>query len=209
MRFIYLAIFMLGYVSYTHAEAELACTDNSSPRECYEASLSLVGKILGELRAKEAELDDKLASVSVPAGAVMAFDRNNGCPSGWRDYSIAMGRVIVGADPPAWTQADPRNRDEIDRALSARHFREPGGTESFKLDPDNLPSLEVLMSNRDNALFFTSEWASRNDDNHHNMVNLVKDKPDVGNYVSLKIEGKSAEKKFMPPYVPLYYCIKQ
>ena len=43
----------------------------------------------------------------VPANAVIAFDREGGCPSGWRPHSESGGRFIVGTigntpvnDPP-------------------------------------------------------------------------------------------------------------
>jgi hypothetical protein len=209
MRAIYLALLPLCFISSAYGESDFTCTDTSSARECYEAALSLVGKTIANLRAKEAELDSKLAAISVPSSAVMAFDRNDGCPPGWRNYTTAMGRMIVGADPPDWTPADARNRDELDKPLSPRPFKAPGGAESLRLDADNIPSLDIVMSNRDGELFFVRGWASRNDDNHQNMVNLVPQKPDSASLVSSRTMGKGLEKKYMPPFIALYFCIKQ
>lgn len=35
---------------------------------------------------------------TIPTGAVLAFDTNNECPSGWELYGKLAGRVLVGAD---------------------------------------------------------------------------------------------------------------
>jgi hypothetical protein len=38
-------------------------------------------------------------TIVIPSGAVVAFDRPDGCPEGWRaDISAAAGRMIVGVD---------------------------------------------------------------------------------------------------------------
>ena len=46
-------------------------------------------------------------SMTVPQGAVVAFDRDGECPAGWRPYGLAAGSFIRGVDrnpnrePPA------------------------------------------------------------------------------------------------------------
>ena len=62
----------------------------------------------------------------IPAGAVVAFDLSDGCPSeGWKEFTDARGRTIIGAGKG--------------EGLTPRAFREPLGVESFKLAPDQLP----------------------------------------------------------------------
>src|SRR4051812_42829939 len=90
--------FLIVIASTNSVLAQSGCTEKSTPRECYEAALELVGKTLATLQAKEKELDAKLASLSIPRGAVVAFSLKTGCPSGWTDYTEAMGRVVIGAD---------------------------------------------------------------------------------------------------------------
>ncbi len=200
----------------TPTNAQLTCTDKSTPRECYEAGLDLIGKTLATLQAKEKELDAKIAALTIPTGAIMAFDLRTGCPAGWKDYIEAMGRVIIGADPPNWIATRPRNRDGNDRQLTSKKFEEYGGSESFTLAQDEIPSLEVTITDRQSRpQYLWMHWASQNQDNNIGLIgySMTPQAPNRMNVAQpgpliLKTNSKGAEHKHMTPYISLFYCIK-
>ena len=73
-------------------------------------------------------------SVTVPLGAVVAFDREDGCPSGWRRHDFSAGRFIVGVqDSPAVS----------DRAHSRfpGHALTPTGVMAIRCKQFHLPDL--------------------------------------------------------------------
>lgn len=66
-------------------------------------------------------LEELLSLVALPQGAVVAFDRAEGCPDGWTNFSEAEGLVIVGA-----------NSDYV--------YRVQGGEKDILLADEHMPS---------------------------------------------------------------------
>lgn len=84
-------------------------------------------------------------SADFPKGAVVAFDLRDGCPVGWETFADAMGRVLIGSDPPDWTGG--RNLDLHKQPLKERKFRSAGGEEAHTLQIEEMPSHQHTMIN--------------------------------------------------------------
>lgn len=83
-------------------------------------------------------LRDVSFSVEVPPGAVVAFDREAGCPGGWsnvgRDESQRFaGRTFIVAGPRV-------DRETSDQTTLSRAFDDRGGTEEHTLIEAQVPS---------------------------------------------------------------------
>jgi hypothetical protein len=137
------------------------------------------------------------AAGAIPAGAVVAFDLKTGCPAGWKDLDEAVGRMVVGADPPDWSGA--RNLDENGKPLTARQFRVAGGTESKALDPKNLPAM--TLQSEDLKLVDVS------DSGNASVTAIVRTLNNVGKTnIQSQLPGSDQPIDKMPPYIPLMYC---
>ena len=88
-------------------------------------------------------------SVTVPRGAVVAFDLEGECPAGWRRHDNSAGRFIVGAitNPP---DEDPKigfdsraGRYSHPTEVVMAADRESGV--SVPADPDNMPPYIALQ----------------------------------------------------------------
>lgn len=68
-----------------------------------------------------------------PSGAVVAFDREDGCPPGWSEYGDADGRFIVG---------DGRHavHDTYGNEVAELEFGEEGGERTHRLSVSEMPS---------------------------------------------------------------------
>lgn len=71
----------------------------------------------------------------LPSGAVVAFDRDDGCPPGWSEYRDADGRFIVGTGRHS---VHDRYGDEVAEFESG----EVGGERTHRLSVDEMPSHE-------------------------------------------------------------------
>jgi hypothetical protein len=101
------------------------------------------------------DLDDRIAvleSTTLPAGAVMAFDRPT-CPAGWSIVSNAQGRTIVGLTPGGTLQGtlgaalsnleDRAHSHSVDPASATSSV---GGSHTHSVDPSNVTSSAVDLS---------------------------------------------------------------
>ena len=68
----------------------------------------------------------------VPSGAVVAFDREDGCPPGWSEYRDADGRFIVGTG--RHTEHDAYGNEVADL-----EFGEEGGERTHRLSVSEMP----------------------------------------------------------------------
>lgn len=140
------------------------------------------------------------ATTVLPEGLVAAFDRADGCPPGWIDYSNARGRVIIGATPP----------DGVSGGLTRREFQEQRGVETHALTLEEMPK------------------HTHDPGNPHDHF-IAYDLENEGQ-VSAKIDGPGGETlathtgfsggpdgadvgvatphENMPPYIALYFCRK-
>ena len=72
------------------------------------------GIVLAALAFSGGILVNMWLSVTVPKGAVIAFDidLDGSCPRGWRPYTDAEGRFIRGADPSPRIDPDVPHRSD-------------------------------------------------------------------------------------------------
>jgi hypothetical protein len=104
-------VFVYGqFVRSGMAQGPAACTDNSTPLQCYTAGLSQIGAARAEMQKTEADFNAKikqlqaqidiLQRIAAPPGSVLAFALGS-CPEGWSKYEAAVGRFVRGIDPAA------------------------------------------------------------------------------------------------------------
>lgn len=140
----------------------------------------------------EAGLDAIIACVqslqreSVPSGAVVAFDRPEGCPDGWADMGqVWRGRTLVAA---------------VSDTNDTYGFRRSGGEESVKLEPWHLPPHSHSMT-------LTGRWGDQYG-GPHGWGHDAGGQPPVTLRTS-NGDGLQGEAHYnMPPYIALYYCKK-
>ena len=75
---------------------------------------------------------DGVSINNFPSGAVVAFDREDGCPSGWSEYRDADGRFIVGTGRHSVHDAYGNVLDELE-------FGAEGGERTHRLKVKEMP----------------------------------------------------------------------
>lgn len=122
----------------------------------------------------------ELASL-VPSGAVVAFDRREGCPDGWDPFTKGAGRVIVG-------------EGEGDGVY--RVFDDRGGKSVVRLEPNQMP--EHRHVNR---------WLAK--ELREGDVGWIGKLGVIGETVQTANTGGGQAHENMPPFIVLYYCKKR
>lgn len=134
-----------------------------------------------------------LGNVGIPGGAVVAYSGQGSaesCPRGWKRFGAASGRVIVGA-------GENTNKDAIGVNLSQYNIGTVGGSENQLLTVEQLPPQTVSVSG-----FAVQSRVDRYEAGG-------KDYPVVTvSTGTINIGGGGAPVPNMPPFVALYYCIK-
>lgn len=190
----------LSQVHGVHAQVELsdACnleeqfSENSRANreslfECIENLVDGIGALRLQNLQLEATIEAMQARPTLPQGAVVAFDRLQGCPDGWTDTGDEWrGRVIVAAGPNA-------NDDYA--------FRRTGGVPEVQLEIENMPPHEHIISRAEGGMIAGSG------------VYYVEAVPGSGASTTTSgIEARSdlAESfENMQPYVALYFCRRE
>jgi hypothetical protein len=144
--------------------------------------------VAGVLKADPAFKQDISAKISpIPKATIAAFDVPN-CPEGWTEYANARGRTIVGAGQG--------------NGLTARAYRETGGSEQLRLSIDQLPPHSFSAR----VPFVLNSAGDRFNAGG-------KDYPVVQPGGSVAAEtnalGKGTPIDMMPPYVVLVFCRKE
>ncbi|MCW1410743.1 MULTISPECIES: hypothetical protein [Rhizobium] len=127
---------------------------------------------------------------AVPRGAVVAFDRADGCPTGWDDYKEGWGRFVIGAVESNKIGQIPGEfvRDASGVDLGPREFRKPGGQALTAITVRNLPAFNIV--------------------GHDEYVRSQK------GYAGLEsvtpVDGPNLQNPLsnLPPYIALVYCKK-
>lgn len=150
------------------------------------------------LFAKIEKLEQELRPFKVARGAVVAFDRDrdNGgtCPRGWDYYEPAGGRFIVGAGQHSNIFAGVElNRYPSHMENAARAV---GGAEKHKLSIAEMPSHSHGVAYGVDG----DRKAGMNNDPDHSYHGTGA--------LRIPPEGGGQAHNNMPPYVALFYCIK-
>jgi microcystin-dependent protein len=134
---------------------------------------------LQEVRTLLGENDITLAAI--PKGAVVPF-RLVECPRGWRPFSKAAGRTIIGAG---------EGEELTERALGER-----GGEEAHQLINEELPKLQ-LAATGDGTANITEAKRS-----------VIEPRRIVANG-PIEFAGQGNPHNNMQPWIALLYCEKQ
>jgi hypothetical protein len=135
-----------------------------------------------------------------PAGAVMAFDLKEGCPTGWSPYTKAWGRFLVGAMADKDRNQIPGGfiRDSRGVNLSPRAFGEPGGEEMHLLTEPEMPKhSHQQVWGQGNGTLGSAEGES------------VRRFPGRALDQNTLDKGGDTAHNNMPPYIALYFCKKE
>ena len=141
----------------------------------------------------------------VPSGAVVAFDREDGCPPGWSEYRDADGRFIVGTGRHTVHDASENEVTELE-------FGEKGGERTHRLSEDEMSDHEHEIRIRD--VPGPGEAASMNvgrginDFNPRHELRLVAGTfgSSWGSSLYASDAGKSQAHNNMPPFIALRFC---
>lgn len=163
------AVLGLGVGFVVHEAAKAAAKEFSMPE--------LAQSLAGDADALQVLTG---ATVSIPRNAVMAFNEKE-CPKGWSEFKDAAGRVIVGVGAGA--------------GLTARQFRELGGSEIHKLTADEMPAHRHDL------------WTSPQSGTSGVMSGAARSDRPV-NSALRGAEGQGKPHNNMPPYIALYFCKK-
>ena len=138
-------------------------------------------------------------------GAVIAFDLNDGCPNGWAKFSQAESRTIIGASFD----------NSSDSGLTPYKFDVKGGEENIAISTSNIPK---HVHEFDDIYYSENKTQMRG----HSIatydvpgkIGSGKTDPDNTGWVIRHYTepfGNDSVTEFtnMPPYIPLYYCIRK
>lgn len=155
-----------------------------------------ISEMNAEIEQLKFRMTPQATSVSVPSGAVLPFDRSEGCPSGWLPFYQADGRAIIGA-----TQF--RNTTSLKVTGVERFFRETGGQETVALTIEN-------MARHQHSSPTVADRSVRNfgfaEDVPAAMGGTSWNQGHVAGTTSIVGEGLPHEN--MPPFIALHFCKK-
>ncbi len=149
--------------------------------------------------AKPGSGDDAVAGEALPAGAVVAFDQEGGCPGGWTAYAKATSRVIVGAGA-----SSPGNGAD-GKPLTALASGATGGQESVTLTAENLPPHthaynDIYYSEVGGTVTVPNNRGSNGSDSDNKGYEI--------NRTTLPDQRTASAVNIQPPYIALTYCLK-
>ena len=130
-------------------------------------------------------------AIDLTAGAVVAFDRSNGCPTGWEEFSGAAGRFIVGAGRHS-------QHNQYGNPVPEKKLGETGGQDRVKLEIEHMPKHRHRNPSRGA------------DDRGEEILQSLQATGD-GEYGGVherptEVTGGDQPHDNMPPYVALLYC---
>ena len=132
--------------------------------------------------------------VDLPKGAVVAFSKEEGCPTGWEEYDDAKGRFIVGVGQHSLN-------NEYGTPVPIKQVGEKGGQDQVKLEVEHLPAHK-------------HENPSRGADGRGNYFVQALQATGLGEYGGVHARptqetGGNQPHNNIPPYVALRYCEKK
>ncbi|WP_139210151.1 hypothetical protein [Palleronia pelagia] len=189
------ALAVVGGLSLVGSAAEAECAQQLTDD-------APVSEIIQCMRDQEAELDSINRAETLgplPIGAVISFDRTDGCPEGWTDMgSIWRGRTVVAA-------VEDSNDDFT--------FRRTGGSSSVSLEISNMPAHNhggatgtENVNKSGSGIWFDGSVAS----NYY--VNRGSPQLGLDNSAkhthSIQMQGNGIPFEIMPRFVALFLCKK-
>jgi hypothetical protein len=173
-------------------------TDNDDRTAMAQANFTCVSSRLSAALSRIESLEADLAAFRAPQGMVVAFDRdkNNPCPKGWKIFEAGGGRFVVGAGNN--TNKDMNGAELTDHpSLLDEAAKAVGGDEAHKLSAEQIPPLSIQT---------TVAGASKVDRYNAGGRNY----PVIGvSSGTIYTAGPGDPVSVMPPFVALYYCVKE
>ena len=156
-----------------------------------------------------AELDPlEIVDSILVEGAVMAFDRPEGCPANWVEFTEANGRFILGVDGSKYMLP----------YVGGKPLYQTGGEESHTLSPNEIPGHThsiVIPPHQHQHTYGTAQGAGSNTGRglhgapyYFPNESLIPGPPS-GTQVAVSDKQPGDTDKShnnMPPYVALYFC---
>lgn len=149
------------------------------------------------------DIPDLIGKIVLPTGFVAAFDRQNGCPGGWSDFTPAAGRFIIGVDGTKFKLP----------YLAGSPSYQTGGEEFHALTVSEMPRHNHRISTG-----YSADWHNGLAGGlHTGGIDPVfgSKNPEVrrdGGFGILdrilEPSGDSQPHNNMPPYIALYFCKK-
>ncbi|WP_146347122.1 hypothetical protein [Falsiphaeobacter marinintestinus] len=171
----------------------------------------LTALTLGAIYAMWNAIQSIDVGIGVPTGAVLAFDQD--CPkNGWRPYTEATGRFIVGAGTSThskhdtWQKVLPDGNLSPPIPLSTYELSRSGGEETHIISKMEMPSHDHTFTG--SAIQLAGKGSEAYND---------KKSPALGTIVavdaliptgSISSNGSGEPHNNLPPYYPLNFCIK-
>lgn len=210
-----------------HKQAEEAATQGQLKRieleqDAFRAAEALTARIaeindLIDVSEIEGKIDEAFAEPKfreaivrrvLPVGAVVAFDREGGCPKPWVPMELASGRFLVAA-------GEHKNLDEHGERLSVHKLGSLGGAETHTISKPELPAVQIPVGfengphyigfNSQEGAGYALKFERRNDNAQDNGQNMGTGRSE---FVTDPLgEGKAHNN--MPPYIALYFCKKE
>ncbi len=189
MRALYLAV-LAGLVATGESSAD-SC-DIAIANQDHMSASDVIACIL-EQKTQLDQLRVELAiqaktSAQIPTGAVLAFSREDGCPSGWSDVDEGQGRTIVGVDRTTY-----RLRFE-----GGKPVYQTGGSETHTLRVAEIPPHVHGIPHKRNTA------PAPVDSGILGLADPLKTQP-----VEPAQDAVVQPHNNMPPYVALYWCKKE
>lgn len=138
---------------------------------------------------------------AIPAGAVVAFDRADGCPGGWVDVGESApdqfaGRVLVVAGPA--TKRTPERASTSERPRDSQ-----GGEENVVLTEEHLPQHDHSTG------IFNQLLGKTGRDTYDYTVEGPPSGPSLGEAFPMAPVGGDQAHNNMPPFIALTMCKKE
>ena len=157
-------------------------------------------------------------ATDIPEGAVVAFDRPDGCPKdkGWVPYEDAAGKFILGAGSGTLRYRGPHRPEGVSASVALQPVvrGDQGGAETHTLTADELPR------HRHNTVYAGEGTAGPSAGNTVGSLGdsgsgeprnyALEAKHDVeADAGRSSYAGKSDPHNNMPPFIALYFCKKE
>jgi hypothetical protein len=175
------------------------CGSKLNPDSKYPEVLACLKALENDISDLRNKVNAATAVSGIPARAVVAFDLPDGCPKGWARFERGASRTIIGAS--ATHLAEVLNVGADFKPLRAYPYQADGGSEFHELEADELPSISV-GTNGFSAQASTVDRYNAGGSNYP--VITASQKP-----IQTDPLGKGKAFSLMPPFIALYFCIKQ
>ena len=173
---------------------------DTETRQVAQENFECMNARLAAALARVDALEASMAPFADASGAVVAFnrDRQRGsiCPRGWSYFEAAGGRLIVGAgEHDNGLRKYPSFVENPSQAI--------GGEESHVLTLDEMP-----RHNHANGAYQYLMMSNGDSTTNGRGLDPTRGEPNLMHIGEIVAQGGDQPHNNLPPYVALYYCLK-